>query len=151
MMHEWFEGKVRFSKTMENGLEKMVTESYLVDALSFTEAETRLIEEMKPFMTGEYSVSVIKKAKYNEVFSSDDGKADRWFKCKLFFIALDEKTGAEKKTAVCMLVQSDCFRNAVKKLDEGMKGTLADYEIASVSETTIMDVFPFRESDVHEM
>lgn len=77
MMHEWFEGKVRFPKTMENGLEKMVTESYLVDALSFTEAETRLIEEMKPFMTGEYSVSSIKKANYNEVFSSDDGKADR--------------------------------------------------------------------------
>lgn len=143
MMHIWFEGKIRFTRTMENGMEKKVTESYLLDALSFTEAEEKLIEEMQPLITGEFSVSGIKKANFSEVFPSNDAKADRWYKCKLNFIMLDEKTGIEKRTAVYMLVQSDGFRNAVKELDEHMKGTLADYEIVSVSETAIMDVFPY--------
>lgn len=143
MMHGWFEGKIRFTRTMENGMEKKVTESYLLDALSFTEAEEKLIEEMQPLITGEFSVSGIKKANFQEVFPSNDGKADRWYKCKLNFIMLDEKTGIEKRTAVYMLVQSNGFRNAVKELDEHMKGTLADYEIVSVSETAIIDVFPY--------
>ncbi len=143
MMHNWFECKIRYEKTMENGLTKKVTEPYLVDALSFTEAEKRIIEEMTPFMSGEFTVSDIKRANYSELFSSHEEKADRWFKCKLFFITLDEKSGAEKKTSTQILVQAADLRDAVKKLDEGMKGTLADYVIASVAETAIMDVYPY--------
>ena len=142
-MHTWFECKIRYEKTMENGLVKKVNEPYLVDALSFTEAEARIIEEITPFVTGEFTVSDIKRANYSELFPSDEEAADKWFKCKLVFIMLDEKSGAEKKSSTQVLVQAADLRDAVKKLDEGMKGTMADYEIALVSETPIMDVYPF--------
>ena len=135
--------KIRYEKTMENGMNKKVTEPYLVDALSFTEAESRIIEEMTPFISGEFEVSGVAKANYNEIFPSEDESADRWFKCKLWFITLDEKTGVEKRTASNVLVQAADLRDAVKKLDEGMKDTLADYVIASVAETAIMDVYPY--------
>ena len=142
-MHTWFECKIRYEKTMENGMQKKVTEPYLVDALSFTEAEARIIEEMTPFITGEFTVSDIKRANYSELFPSEEEAADRWFKCKLFFITLDEKSGAEKKTSTQVLVQAADLRDAVKKLDEGMKGTMADYQIGMVSETPLMDVYPY--------
>ncbi len=148
-MHNWFECKIRYEKTLENGMNKKVTEPYLVDALSFTEAESRIIEEMTPFISGEFTVSDIKRANYSELFSSDEEAADRWFKCKLYFITLDEKSGAEKKTATQVLVQAADLRDAVKKLDKGMEGTMADYSIASVTETAIMDVYPYKaEPDV---
>ena len=98
-MHTWFECKIRYEKTMENGMNKKVTEPYLVDALSFTEAEARIIEEMTPFISGEFTVSDIKRANYSELFPCEEEAADRWFKCKLVFITLDEKSGAEKKTS----------------------------------------------------
>jgi len=142
-MHTWFECKIRYEKTMENGMNKKVTEPYLVDALSFTEAEARIIEEMTPFISGEFTVSDIKRANYSELFSSDEEAADRWFKCKIIFITLDEKSGAEKKTSTQILVQASDLRDAVKKLDEGMKGTMADYKIGSIAETAIMDIFPY--------
>ena len=111
--------------------------------MSFTEAEARIIEEMTPFISGEFTVSDIKRANYSELFPSEEEAADRWFKCKLVFITLDEKSGAEKKTSTQVLVQAADLRDAVKKLDEGMKGTMADYQIASVAETAIMDVYPY--------
>lgn len=143
MMNKWFECKVKYVKMMENGLEKKVTEPYLVDAISFTEAEKRFIEEIRPFMTGEFEVSDIKRVNYSEVFFCDAESADRWFKCKLSFITLDEKSGAEKKTSSYTLVQAGDLREAIKYLDENMKGTLGDYVIAAVTETTIMDVYPY--------
>ena len=144
MMHTWFEGKIRYEKVAENGMNKKVTEPYLVDALSFTEAEARLIEEVTPFISGEFTVTDIKRANYSEIFPSDEEDADKWYKCKLYFITIDEKSGAEKKTATNILVQAADLRDAVKKLDEVMKGTLADYVIASVAETAIMDVYPYQ-------
>ena len=143
MMHTWFECKIRYEKTMENGMNKKVTEPYLVDALSFTEAEARIIEEMTPFISGEFTVSDIKRANYSELFFSEEEAADRWFKCKLTFITLDEKSGAEKKTSTNVLVQASDLRDAVKKLDEGMKGSMADYIISSMAETAIMDVYNY--------
>lgn len=141
MMHNWFECKVRYDKVAENGMNKKVTEPYLVDALSFTEAEARIIEEITPFISGEFTVTDIKRANYSELFPDENG--DRWFKCKLQFITLDEKTAVEKKTSTLVLVQANDLREAVKSLDEGMKGTMADYVIASVAETAIMDVYPY--------
>ena len=142
-MHTWFECKIRYEKMMENGMNKKVTEPYLVDALSFTEAEARIIEEMTPFITGEFTVSDIKRANYSELFMSDEESADRWFKCKLIFITLDEKSGAEKKSSTQVLVKAADLRDAVKKLDEGMKGTMAEDQSGLVSETPLMDVFPY--------
>lgn len=143
MMHNWFTCKIRYIKTMENGMNKKVTEPYLVDALSFTEAESRIIEEITPYMSGEFIVSGVARANYSELFLSDEESADKWYKCKLFFVTLDEKTGIEKKEATNVLVQASDLKDAIKKLDEGMKYTMADYEIASVSETAIMDVYPY--------
>ena len=140
-MHNWFECKVSFEKMLENGMQKKVTEPYLVDALSFTEAESRIIEEIRPFITGEFTVTDIKRARISELFFNENG--DRYYKIKVYFITLDEKSGAEKKTSTQVLVQAADLRDAVKKLDEGMKGTLSDYTIASVTETQLMDVFPF--------
>lgn len=137
-MHNWFLSKVTYDKVLENGLQKKVTEQYLVDALSFTEAEARTIEEMKPFITGEFTVSAVGRARLSESFL---GEGDRYYKGKLNFITLDEKSGQEKKTAVYVLVQADNFEQSLKKLNEGMKGTISDYEIVSITETAILDVF----------
>lgn len=141
MIHNWFLCKVSYEKILENGMQKKVTEPYLVDALSFTEAEARIIEEMRPFITGEFTVSAVGRAKLSEVFFNEDG--DRYYKAKIYFITLDEKSGIEKKTAAQMLVQASNLKEAITVLEEGMKGTLADYTIASIAETQIMDVYPF--------
>ena len=144
-MHTWFECKIRYEKVMENGMSKKVTEPYLVDALSFTEAEARIIEEITPFISGEFTVSDIKRVNYSEIFQAEEDAADKYFKCKLLFITLDEKSGSEKKTSTLVLAQAADLRDAVKKLDAGMKGTMADYVIASMAETAIMDVYKYEE------
>ncbi|MDH6358066.1 DUF4494 domain-containing protein [Parabacteroides sp. PF5-9] len=145
-MHNWFECKVSFEKIMENGMQKKVTEPYLVDALSFTEAEARIIEEIRPFISGEFTIADIKRARFSELFFNETG--DRFYKIKVYFITLDEKSGAEKKTAAQMLAQASTLKGAIDVLEEGMKGTLADYTIASVNETALIDVFPFDASKV---
>lgn len=146
MMNEWFECKIKYEKTMDNGQVKKVTEPYLVDAINFTEAEKRIIEEMTPFMTGEFQVADIKRARYAELFETPGDEADRWFKCKLTFVTLDEKSGAEKKTSQNVLVQACDLRGAIKRLDEGMKGSMMDYVISSVAETPIMDVYHYQQA-----
>lgn len=149
-MHTWFEVSIKYQKIAENGMEKKTTEKYLFDSLSFTESEGRCIEEMTPFISGEFEVSDIKRANYSEIFFSDEESADKYFKCKLYFITLDEKSGTEKKTATNILVQAADLRDAVKKLDEGMKGTMADYVIASVAETSIIDVYKYEPKEEEE-
>ncbi len=96
-MHTWFECKIRYEKVMENGMNKKVTEPYLVDALSFTEAEARIIEEITPYISGEFTVSDIKRANYSELFPSEEDAADRWFKCKLFFTSSRWTKKAERR------------------------------------------------------
>ena len=145
-----FECKVRYEKMMENGVSKKVSEPYVFDALSFTEAEARIIEEITPYISGEFTVSGIKRAKYSEVFFSEDEAADRWFKCKVTFITLDEKSGAEKRSSTYMLVQAADLRDAIKKLDKAMEGSMADYQISAVSETPIMDVYPYTDKGESE-
>ena len=142
-MANWFECKVRYDKTLETGLLKKVTESYLVDALSFTEAEERFLQEIEPMMSGEYSVSDIKRAKISELFESIDTTDDKWYKAKVAYIAYDEKKGVEKRTNQIMLIQAKDLRVAVQNLDKGMQGTMGDWDIISIAETPIMDIFKF--------
>ncbi|MDE6095080.1 MAG: DUF4494 domain-containing protein [Muribaculaceae bacterium] len=136
----WFECKVRYDKMMENGTVKKVNEPYLVDALTFTEAEARIIEEMTPFISGEFSISAVKKTKVSEIFFDDS--ADRYYMVKVNFITLDEKSGVEKKSASFILTQASDLEGALSRFKEGMKGTMADYDIASIVETPLMDVYP---------
>ena len=149
-MGYWFECKIRYEKTLENGAIKKVTEPYLVDAMSFTEAEARIIQEMSPFMNGEWSVADIKRANYSELFHCEEEAADKWFKVKMVTTIIDEKKQVEKKVSTWKLVQASDLRDAVKKLDEAMKGSLADYELSQVAETAIMDVFFYQEKPKKE-
>jgi len=140
-MHNWFECKISYEKTTEDGALKKVTEPFLVDAISFTEAEARIITEMRPYISGDFMVMDIKRARYSETFFNDSG--DRYYRAKINLITLDEKSGAEKKTAVQMLVQASTIHDAIRNIDNGLKGTISDYEIVSVTETALLDVFPF--------
>lgn len=144
-MYNWFECKVRYDKTLDTGMIKTVTEPYLVDALSFTEAEARIIKEMTPFISGEFTVSDIKRVKFSDSFFNESG--DRYYKAKLYFITLDEKSGSEKKTAVNMLVQASELKEAVETVETEMAKTMVDYSIAAVTETAIMDVFPYESQE----
>ena len=148
-MAEWFECKIKYERAMDNGVMKKFNEPYLVDALNFTEAERRIIEEIAPFMTGEFQVSDIKRARYAEIFETSDESADRWFKAKLTFVTLDEKSGKEKKSSHNVLVQCSDLRDAVKRLDEGMKGSMMDYVISSMTDTMLMGVFHYK-ADIPE-
>lgn len=138
---EWFECKIQYDKTQENGLIKSTKETYLVDALSFTEAEESITKEIEPFMSGEFVISDIKRAKIAEIFESEDTTADRWYKVKVGFISIDEKTEKEKVVSQTNLVQATDLFSALDTLQKGMKGTLGDYKIISVAETPILDVF----------
>lgn len=138
---DWFETKIRYAKTQEDGTQKNVTEQYVVDALSFTEAESEILEEMKVYISGDYKITDIKPAAYHEIFFTDMDKDDKWYKAKLQFITIDEKTEKEKRSTVVYLVQAATLGAAVKNIDEVMGGTMIDYAIASVAETQIMDVF----------
>ena len=128
---------------MEDGLQKKVTETYTTDALSFTEAEQRIMEEMSSYISGEFDIKDIKIAPYKEIFFSDADSADRWYKAKLQFITIDEKTAKEKRASVTYLVNAGTLNGAVKNIDEVMGGTMIDYVIASVAETQIMDVYEY--------
>lgn len=138
-MNNWIETKLKFDKTMENGEVKKVTEQYLVNALSFTEAEARIIEEATQFISGDFAVEAVKKSNISEIFYDENG--DRWYKVKVAFITLDEKSGLEKRSSQYMMVQAADFHNALENFMDGMKGTMADFEIVSISETKIIDVY----------
>lgn len=138
-MANWFECKIRYDKMQENGAVKKVTEAYLVDALTFTEAEACIIEQMTPFVSGEFSVVAIKRTKISEIFWNEG--AEKWWLIKVNFIMFDEKSGKEKKSASIILVQADNSDDAQKKFTESMKGTISDYEVAGINETNYLDVF----------
>ena len=139
----WFECKIAYEKTMEDGLQKKVKENYVVDALSFTEAETRIMEEMSSYISGEFTIEDIKIASYKEIFFSEEEMADRWYKAKLQFITIDEKTEKEKRSNVNYLVQAGTLKGAVNNIESVMGTTMIDYVIATVAETTLMDVFEY--------
>lgn len=143
-MAQWIKTSVRFDKTMENGAIKKVTEPYLVDAISFTEAEARIIEEVAPYIIGDFTVSAVKKSNISEIFWDESG--DRWYQVKAAFITLDEKTGIEKRSITVFMVQASDFKNAYNNFTQSMKGTMVDFEIVSITETPIMDVYKAKQT-----
>lgn len=137
----WFETKIKYQKCMEDGSEKVVTESYIVEALSCTEAEASIIKEMALYSHGETKVPSTKKANFSEIFFSDKDDDDKWFSAKLQFITIDEKSEKEKRSNVVYLVQSKSLARALRYIDEVMGKSMLDYDIVSLSETKIIDVF----------
>lgn len=137
----WFETKVRYEKVMDDGREKNVTEVFVVDALSFTEAETKITEELSAYTSRETFIKAITRASYSEVLFSDDSKDDKWYRVKLAFITLDERTEKEKKTLVTYLFQAANIDKARAYVKEVMDKTAIDYEVVSISETPVLDIF----------
>ena len=132
---------------MEDGMPKKIVEIYTVDALSFSEAEERIMEEMSSYVSGEIDIVDLKIAQYKEIFFADSDLADKWYKAKLAFITIDEKTDKEKKTSVFYLVNAGNINSAIKNIDEVMGGTMIDYQTLNVSETNIMDVFEYKKKE----
>ena len=137
----WFETKVRLDKTQEDGTQKKVTELYVVEAMSFTEAEAKIIAVAKDYTSGDFSVKNITPTSYHEIFFSENSKDDKWYKAKLQFITIDEKTEKEKHQTVYYLVQGSSTESAQKNINEVMGHTMIDYVIVSIVETNILDVF----------
>ncbi|MCR5299160.1 MAG: DUF4494 domain-containing protein [Paludibacteraceae bacterium] len=145
-MFNWFECKVKYEKQAEDGAIKSTSETYLVDAQTFTEAEARIVLETKAFASvavGELSVENIKRIKIAEMFNMHDESADRWYRSKVNFITIDEKKGVEKRTSCAMMVKGKDIQEALKELEKGLSTGASDYEIVNISETPIMDVFEY--------
>lgn len=137
----WFETKVKYDKTVDDGSVKPIIEQYVVDAFTFSEAEETIIKEMKPYISGQFDVKAIAPTSFGEIFFSDAPADDRWYKAKLQFITIDEKSGKEKRVNSYKLVQAASINGAIKHIEEVMGGTMIDFVIASINETKIMDVF----------
>ena len=140
-MNTWFECTAKYSKMGEDGREKKVSETYLLDAVSFTEAETRIYKELVSMVSGEFTVTRISKTKLAEIIPSEVG--DRWYKAKVTFITFDEESGKEKRVSQFVLVFSDNVKDAYDQVIEAMKGMMADFEIGGITESPIIDVFPY--------
>jgi len=141
-MQNLFECKVKYEKIDEqSGAEKKVSETYLIDAVSFTEAESRIYKEMESMIRGEFVVTNIRKANYTEIFENEDG--DIWFKSKISFVSIDEKSGKEKKISNQILVLASDIKDAFDKIHEGMGGMTIDFDINAITESPILDFFPY--------
>ena len=140
----WFECKIRYEKVMEDGTPKKVNEVYVIDALSFSEAEERIMEEMSSYISGEIELVDVKIAPYKEIFFADNNLADRWFKAKVVYITIDERTQREKRMPVMVLVTAGNINSAIKNTDEVMGGAMIDYAITAIQETKIFDVFEYK-------
>ena len=151
-MSTWFECKVKYEKMTQDGRQKKVIESYLVDAVSFTDAEKRIHEVLQPYISGEFFVNNIKIANYADLIPNESG--DRWFKCKVTYISLDEEKGVERKSSTYMLVQANNVKEAYDNIEKSMEGMVSDYEIPAIQESPLMDVFPYfskeEDTEIHE-
>lgn len=140
-MNEWFECKVRYDKPQGDGTIRQSSEVYLVEGLSFSEAEDSLVKELEPYISGEFMVDTMKRAKYVEIFNSKDAASDRFFRIRVSFITIDEKTEKEKLINSNYLVHAVDVKNALETLTENMVDTLGDYRIGNITETKILDIF----------
>lgn len=137
----WYECKVKYRKTHETGEKKISTDTYLLDAVSFTEAEARLNEEMKTLTEEEFRIMNIKVANFSEVHPFDN--SDRWFKVKVSLVTIDERSGKEKKSNTYLLVQANDVKEAYENTTKAMAETMGDYAIPAINESPILDVFPY--------
>ncbi|WP_271769832.1 DUF4494 domain-containing protein [Aquimarina algiphila] len=149
MSATWYECKVKYRKINESGVQKMVTEPYLVDAISYTEAETRINEEMSAYVSEEFKIMNIKVANFAEIHPFEN--SDRWFKSKVSLIAYDEESGKERKSNMYLLIQANDVKEAFDNTNTAMKDTMGDYTIPAIAESPIMDVFPYFSGEEGEL
>jgi len=137
----WYECKVKYRKTHETGESKVTTETYLLDAVSYTEAEARITEEMKTYTSEEFMITNIKVANLSEVHPFEN--SDRWFKSKVSLISYDDESGKEKKSNLYMLVRANDVKEAYENTEQTLQETMGDYSIPAITESPILDVFPY--------
>jgi len=147
-MQTWFEVKVKYVKVDQDGRERKVSEVYLIDAVSFTDAETRIIQQMQQMIRGEFQVDNIKKSNIIEIFPSESGEF--WYKARIGIVTIDEKAGKEKKVNNYFLVAADDFKEALLRLEEGLSYILVPYHTTAMSLSNIVDVFPYFQDDVQK-
>ena len=146
MMQTWFECKAKYNKVSESGREQMVTENFLLDAVSFTDAETRMIRQLQQMVKGgEFSVTDIKKSRIAEVFPYDTG--EWWFKATINLVTVDEEAGKEKKMRTYYLIMADDIKEALERLDESLSYLVIPYVVSALAVSTIVDVFPYEPSE----
>ena len=143
MVQSWFECKVTYERAGEKGLNTKVNEVYLVQGFTFTEIEKHLTKELQPQVTGEFNINKIERTKYNEMVDSNSENADKWFKCKISMITIDEVSAKEKKSSVVILVKAEDVTGAVKNLTKHMEDSIMDYDLVSVNESAIVDIFHY--------
>ena len=143
MTANWFEAKVKYMEVNEDGREKKVNEAYLLDAMSYTEAESRIMHEMESVISGDYYISSLKKSNITELVPSEDENDDRWYKAKVNIIDADEVSGKEKSTGQYYLVAASNINKALENLEKSLASFVVPYEIASLTDTQFMDVFPY--------
>ena len=143
MTANWFEAKEKYMKVNEDGREKKVNEAYLLDAMSYTEAESRIMHEMESVISGDYYISSLKKSNITELVPSEDENDDRWYKAKVNIIDADEVSGKEKSTGQYYLVAASNINKALENLEKSLASFVVPYEIASLTDTQFMDVFPY--------
>lgn len=141
IMNRYFEVGIRYEKTMENGMQKKVTEQYIINALTFTEAEAHIINEMSAFISGEFDVVTMKITKYSEMIGND---GDRYYKAKVNTIQIDDRTEKEKKTPTFFLVRAKSIEDARKAVLDHLSTSMLDFEIEALQETKIVDVFEYK-------
>jgi hypothetical protein len=146
MMQTWFESKVKYSKVSQTGKEQMVTESFLLDAVSYTDAETRIIRKMQEMVKGgEFQIVDIKKSRIAEVFPFENG--EWWFKATINLVTVDEEAGKEKKMRTYYLIMADDIREALQRLEESLEFLVIPYVVSALAVSTIVDVFPYEASE----
>ena len=136
----WFEVKVRYEQTQEDGMNKMVTETYVYKAEDFGEAYDKATKDMSTSISGEFEITAMKIAQYKEIITQDERTEEKYYRVKVNLIILDEKTQKEKKTACYYLVNADSVEKARKYTDTALSDTMMDYVIEAVQEAKIIDV-----------
>ncbi len=141
-MNNWFTVKVKYTRQEDNGSFKRVTEPYLLSAISFSEAETRIYEEIGSLIRGEFQVTAISRTEIHDIFRYDD--SDVWYTCKIKFESAmeDEKS---KKVTQTILVSAFSVKNATERLKESLAGMLVDFDITGVNVSPLVDIFPYKE------
>ena len=145
-MNSWFTVRVKYTKQLENGTLKRVTEPYLLAAMTFTDAEARIYEELGSFIRGEFMVVGIARTDLSDIFQYEDSAT--WFKCKITYGIEEEDGDKKKKVAQNFLVSAADVKEAYVRMEESLAGLMIDYQVLSIVSSPIVEIFPYREEDV---
>ena len=145
-MNSWFTVKVKYTKQLENGTFKRVSEPYLLAAMTFTDAEARIYEELGSSIRGEFQVTGIARTDLHDIFQYDD--AEQWFKCKVTYDRLDEDGEKAKTISQNFLVSAAQVKEAYERIEESLATLMIDFNVVSITASPIVEIFPYREEDV---